>query len=497
MIHRRCAPALFALVVLVGYAWPALAQAPFQMRIQLGPNRELEVDAVYHDPADIDRRLSGTRVIPMLVSVRNASQRQVPLDYRDMTLDLGGGTGLLRLTPVDPATARTTLLNDGRYNDFLRFLASQGDRFTTIDPFSQVFPNGTLAPGRTKRGFVFFLRPANVPFNSFLALGTTAYRPEILKTNDFDVMSPEQDASSLWPATIKTWPNRFRESTKEFRQAVSNVIQEVANGAPPYKKSYALLMGVWDYKNMEALPRVRNDLDKMMALLRGLGFTIVRVENEKLTMANVKSPQEFFANVANITPEDRLLVFFAGHGFQRQERGRVRGYLALMQAKLGQPTARDTIAMDDFVIWTQRVQAKHLLVLLESCFSGLAIRGRPLDSVQLMGPGDKPPAPDPRLLYQLSKDPGRYLMMAGDENQRVPMADRWGGGLFAHAVVEGLKGSADGDRDGFVTARELYPWLRRYVETEALKVLGSSVTPLIKDLDPVVSKGEFVFTTTK
>jgi hypothetical protein len=495
MTHRRFASALLGLAFLLLSAWPSAGQTPFQMKIQLGPNHELEVDAVYHDPVDIDRRLAGTRVIPMLVTVRNASNQPVPLNYRDMTLDLGGGTGLLRLTPVDPATARGTLVTDGKYNDFLKFVGSQTDRFTNIDPFSQVFPNGSLAPGRTKRGFVFFLRPEGVPFNSFLALGTTAYAPEILKTNDFEVMSPDSDTSNLWPATIKTWPNRFRENTKEFRQAVANVLQEVTSGAPPYKKSYALLMGVWDYKFLEPLPRVKNDLDKMSTLLRGLGFTVVRVENDKLTMANIKSPQEFFANVANITPDDRLLVFFAGHGFQRPERGQVRGYLALMQGKNGEANRQNTIAMDEFVVWTQRVAAKHLLVLLESCFSGLAIRGRPVDSVQLMGPTGA--TPNPQVLYQLSKDPGRYLMMAGDENQRVPMSDRWGGGLFAHAVVEGLKGGADGDKDGFVTARELYPWLRRYVETESLKVLGSSVTPLIKDLDPIISKGEFVFTTSK
>jgi hypothetical protein len=87
--------------------------------------------------------------------------------------------------------------------------------------------------------------------------------------------------------------------------------------------------------------------------------------------------------------------------------------------------------------------------------------------------------------------------MAGDENQRVPMGDAWGGGLFTDAVVKGLSGRADGDKDGFVTARELYPWLRRYVETEAMRVLDTTVTPLIKDLDPVLSKGEFVFTTTR
>ena len=141
--------------------------------------------------------------------------------------------------------------------------------------------------------------------------------------------------------------------------------------------------------------------------------------------------------------------------------------------------------------------AKHLLVLLEACFSGLAVGGR---DVQTMGGEDAPShhtTPDPVALYDLAKDSGRYLVMAGDENQRVPMADKWGGGLFTSAVIQALQGRADVDKDGFVTAREMYPWVRTYVSSEARAVLGTEVTPLFKDLGRTVSKGEFVFTKAK
>jgi hypothetical protein len=493
MIRRSRAP-LIALAFLTAAVAPAAAQKPLEMKIYLGPNRELEVDAIYHDPAVIDARLNKTRVIPMFVTVRNSSRARLPLAYRDVRLDLGGDTGLTRLAPISPDTAVATLRKDGQYNAFLSFLGSQTDQFSKIDPFEKVFSDAPLDPGRRKEGFVFFLGPLRELPATFLALGTESFAPQILKTDVVQVMSPDSDGASMWPAMLNTWPARFSANAKELRAAIGNVMHEIANGAPPYRKSYALVMGVSDYKYLDTLPKVRNDLDKMSSLLRGLGFTVVRIDNEKLTLANIRSPQEFFANVANIGPEDRLLVFFAGHGFQRAEGGKTRGYLALINGQTSDRDTKNTIAMDDFVLWTEKVAAKHLLVLLESCFSGLAVRGRPVD-VQMMGAGEAPHGPpDPQALYQLSKDPGRYLVMAGDENQRVPMGDAWGGGLFADAVIKGLSGRADGDKDGFVTARELYPWLRRYVETEAMKVLHSTVTPLIKDLDPVLSKGEFVFT---
>ena len=83
--------------------------------------------------------------------------------------------------------------------------------------------------------------------------------------------------------------------------------------------------------------------------------------------------------------------------------------------------------------------------------------------------------------------------LPGDGRQQGPEGDREldvERGLFTNGVVQGLRGLADTQRDGFVTTHELYPWLRDYVEKEAAKV-GRTLTPLIKDLDPVVSEGEF------
>lgn len=493
MTSIRFARALLSMAVLLLGVLPSTGQTPFEMKVYLGPGNELEVDAQYRDPADIDRRLTGTRVIPMRLNVRNRSAGSVRVDYADVRLDLGGDTGLTRLMPVEPATARRTLIADGKYNAFVKFIG-QVDRITTIDPFSRVFPSSTLAPNERKDGFVFFERPALVSFTSFLALGTKAYPPKILRTNDFEVMSPETEATGLWSETFKGFESWAWNKTDALKRAIREIVQ----GPPPFRTSYALLMGVSDYTHMPALPRVKDDLAKMEAVLHRLGFTVVRVENQRLTAANVRSPQEYFEKVS-MTSDDRLLVFFAGHGFPRREGERVRGYLALSDARNGEGKSPNTIAMEEFVAWTQRVPAKHLLVLLESCFSGLAVGGR---EVQMMGPGADAAAPttthpDPVTLHQLSKDPGRYLLMAGDENQQVPMDKRWGGGLFADAIVQGLQGKADGDRDGFITARELYPWVRNYVAAEALSVLGTSVTPLIKDLDPVLSKGEFVFTKAK
>jgi hypothetical protein len=448
-------------------------QGQIRMSILLGSADELAIDAEYHDPSDIDQRLGGTRIIPMWLTVRNTSATPMPFAYQDMRLDLGSASSAAPLSPVQAGEARATLRRDGRYNALLRFLGSQGNDYAR-DPFSRVLPSGTLGPGQSKSGYVFFMRPEIVPFTGFMALGTVGRKAEILTTNTYEVRAPETESASLW--SVAWLKNRW---------------DRIVNGAPPFDRSYALLLGVSDYKYMKTLSLVNDDLNKMQRFLLSRGFHVVRVQNEKLTVANVRSPQDYFAD--RIGPDDRLLVYFAGHGVHRIERGRERGYLALVNAPAsGEISPGDAIAMDDFVAWTRRIAAKHLLVLLDACFSGLAVRGFDIKlEVRSGGTGAQP---DPRTLYRLSTQPGRYLLMAGNENQEAIASKTWAGGLFTHGVVEGLSGLADTQRDGFVTTRELYPWLREFVEAQAASA-GRTLTPLIKDLGPDgTSEGEFVFT---
>ena len=472
VVSRWLTLAAAALVALLSPV-AANGQSPrFDMKVFLGPMNELEVDAQYHDPSDIDAKLKGTRVIPMWLVVRNRSMQPVRLDYQDLHLDLGRAVSATPLYPIGAADARATLRSDGRYEGFLGFLTSQSNDYAG-DPFSRVLRDGRLNPGDTKRGYVFFMRPDGVPFTGFLALGTVAYKPAMLRTKTFEVRSPATESDELWSIA---W--------------VKQKWNEIVNGPPPFRKSYALLLGVSNYTHLEKLSLVNDDLIKMENFLLSLGFHVVRVQNERLTLANVRSPQEYFATTLN--PDDRLLVYFSGHGFQRIERGRERGYLALINAREGEVTSQTTVAMDAFVEWARRVPAKHLLVLLDACFSGLAAG---VTDVETRG-GAAPPGthkPDPATLYRLSAKPGRYLVMAGNKDQKAIASSTWKGGLFTNGVVQGLSGSADVHRDGFVTTHELYPWLREYVEKEAMK-LGRTLTPLMKDLGPNVSEGEFVFT---
>ena len=74
MTNVRYGRTLLSLALLLAGVLPSHGQTAFEMKVYLGPGNELEVDAQYRDPADIDRRLSGSRIIPMRLAVRNRSR---------------------------------------------------------------------------------------------------------------------------------------------------------------------------------------------------------------------------------------------------------------------------------------------------------------------------------------------------------------------------------------------------------------------------------------
>ena len=81
--------------------------------------------------------------------------------------------------------------------------------------------------------------------------------------------------------------------------------------------------------------------------------------------------------------------------------------------------------------------------------------------------------------------------MAGNESQEAIGGPRWNGSLFTDAVIKGLQEKADRNPDRLVTTRELHSWLSRFVPAGGRKV--QQADPLLKDLEPSVSRGEFVF----
>ena len=222
----------------------------------------------------------------------------------------------------------------------------------------------------------------------------------------------------------------------------------------------------------------------MANFLREQGFDeVLTIRDEKVTVDLLQFPQKYLT--AKMLPEDRFLFYYSGHGMSVPDGSSAKGYLPLAKEKKG--STRHSVPMTTLVSWLKELSVKHLLVILDTCFSGLAIDGVELKNVSIFEG-----KVDGEMLGWMTSGRARYLLMAGNETQEAIGGARWNGSLFTDAVIKGLQEKADRNPDRLVTTRELHSWLERFVPQEARRV-QHELTPLLKDLEPSVSRGEFVF----
>jgi len=243
-------------------------------------------------------------------------------------------------------------------------------------------------------------------------------------------------------------------------------------GGKTIPRSYALVIGVGDYKNLPAAAKLafaERDAEAIYSVLISPEGGNFRAENvrkltgPKATLAAMKKELETWLPGA-AKPDDRVLVYFAGHGFVDQKTG--KAFLAPYDLEPGN-IAGTGYSMDQLgKIIGSSVQAKWKVLLTDSCHSG-AISPEQGEIVN-------------RSLLDLNRS--MFSMTASRARERSFESKDWGGGhgIFTYYVVRGMEGYADENKDSIVTADELAEYVRRNVR-EASK--GQQ--------NPTVDKGNF------
>jgi hypothetical protein len=146
--------------------------------------------------------------------------------------------------------------------------------------------------------------------------------------------------------------------------------------------------------------------------------------------------------------------------------------------------------MDVLMSSAESLDVRQLLVILDTCFAGLALQSDDALLTSAVGGGRVGAA-------EMGSGYARYLLLAGTDREYSVAGDRWQGSLFTDAIIRGLSNAADLNRDSVVTVRELFVWLQPEVRKEAAKI-DLTIRPLLKDLGPKgVSDADFEFAVPK
>jgi hypothetical protein len=139
--------------------------------------------------------------------------------------------------------------------------------------------------------------------------------------------------------------------------------------SPTYHASQALVVGIDSYQNLPELATAVHGAQAVARHLRDvLGFTVTELYGDDTSRESIL---RWFGQLQN-DPDDRVLLYFAGHGLTQSIKNRSKGFLALAHSD----GYWNSLAIDDILDEAEALQAKHVLYLLDACFGGLALRGR-------------------------------------------------------------------------------------------------------------------------
>ena len=244
---------------------------------------------------------------------------------------------------------------------------------------------------------------------------------------------------------------------------------------PLYSKSYALVVGNGNYTNgWDPLPGALRDAGEVAEALEKQGFNVtLKKDLNRREFARAFSE---FAIRDGRDADSRLLFYYAGHGHTTTlKNSEELGYLVMVDSPVPEkdPIGFDTrnIDMQFMVTQAKKTNARHVLFMFDSCFSGtiLNLRDRPA----------------PAALSDNVKYPVRQFITAGRANESVPDYS-----VFKECFLKLISGrDREPIEDGYITGEELGLYLKNKVPT-----YNSGQHPQFgKISDPKLDDGDFIF----
>src|SRR5215472_1167928 len=244
-----------------------------------------------------------------------------------------------------------------------------------------------------------------------------------------------------------------------------------------YSKSKALVIGndAYDGRSWPTLSNGVRDAEEVAKGLAAQGFEVTLKKNLKSDELDHELKNFFI--FAGAEQDSRLLIWFAGHG------NTIDGEAYIVPVDAPSPKAearfRDkAISLRRFGEYMREANARHVLALFDSCFSGGVF------NVARSAP--------PAAITLATTQPVREFISSGEAEQQVS-----DDGMFRKLFLDVLAGKepqADANGDGYVTGTELGLFLHQKVTD----LTNNRQTPRYGKLNALgYDRGDFVFQVSK
>ena len=220
-----------------------------------------------------------------------------------------------------------------------------------------------------------------------------------------------------------------------------------------YSSSYALVVGIDNYRHWPHLEYAVKDAREVAVLLKSRGFQLQTLIDENATRSNILQALDTIKKSADVN--SRVVIYFAGHG-QTEDLpgGGQRGYIVPVDAD-SYNWKGTMLAMNRLNQRIRQIKAKHIFLAFDACYSGLGLTR----SIK------RHPEQDSAYIKKMMQSRSIQILTAGSRSEQAIEAE--GHGLFTEHLVAALAGTADINADGYITATEIYATLRPSVTQQS------------------------------
>ncbi len=237
------------------------------------------------------------------------------------------------------------------------------------------------------------------------------------------------------------------------------------------RDAIALVIGISKYRD-EAIPQVRyakHDAETVAAYLAAVGgisrSRIKVLTDEGATLSDFSAYIEEWLP-RRVSKDTTVFVYYAGHGTPNLATGK-----AFLLPYDGHPDFSNKLySLDRLYENLERLPARGVVVMLDSCFSGAVGRSVLPTGARPVGIAIENPVLASGKLAVITAATGTQISSDYEKEQH---------GLFTYFVLRGLRGEADIDKNGSVEVDELYEYVRKEVSNVASEELDRDQTPLL------------------
>jgi formylglycine-generating enzyme required for sulfatase activity len=231
---------------------------------------------------------------------------------------------------------------------------------------------------------------------------------------------------------------------KRGMKIIVNDNKGIPQELPLYNKTYAVIIGIDRYKNLDYNLQLNNAVSDAKGVQQLLAekFSFDKFYQLYNTDATKDNILKAFDDLSSVSSEDAIFVFFAGHGYTQTGMSSDVGFIIPSDGSFKENEMRKNISMvelRDNIANT--LKAKHIFFVMDACYSGTLLAKRGAEKEEKI---------NYEYLKAITEKPVRQVLTAGGKNEQV-----LDGGLFGHSVFTGRFLERLQRAENYITAREI------------------------------------------